>query len=173
MPLILNRTKQALIEHAEADGNLEYLEALAVAAQEAIDSFIAAVNLAMPLKANLGDNAFTGIQTFGKSVFQTSGGELAAGAIDVSLANHYKKTIAGIITFSVVNVPAAGKLASFILDLTNGGAFAITWWANIHWAGGVAPTLTAAGKDSLGFYTVDGGATWAGRVLVKDSKAVA
>ena len=71
---------------------------------------------------------------------------------------------------SVSNVPASGSSVSFTLDLTNGGAFTITWWTNMKWAGGTAPTLTAAGRDVLGFFTHDGGTTWTGLVLGKDIK---
>jgi len=46
----------------------------------------------------------------------------------------------------------------------------VTWWAGVKWAGGTAPTLTAAGVDILGFYTRDGGATWRGTMMSKDSK---
>ena len=59
---------------------------------------------------------------------------------------------------------------NFILKLTNGGSKVITWWPNIKWAGGTAPTLTTAGVDNLGFYTHDGGASWQGLLLSKDSK---
>lgn len=40
----------------------------------------------------------------------------------------------------------------------------------MKWAGGTAPTLTASGRDALGFYTYDGGTTWTGLVLGKDIK---
>ena len=68
------------------------------------------------------------------------------------------------------NVPSSGTGVSFILDLTNGGSSAITWWSGVKWAGGTAPTLTASGRDVLGFFTHDGGTTWTGLVLGKDVK---
>jgi len=34
---------------------------------------------------------------------------------------------------------------SFVLELTNGGAGVITWWAGVRWTGGLPPTLTTAG----------------------------
>jgi len=95
---------------------------------------------------------------------------IAASDIDLSTGNFFTKTISGATTFTVSNVPTTGTAASFILDLTNGGAGAITWWANMKWAGGTAPTLTASGRDSLGFYTHDDGTTWTGLVLGKDIK---
>lgn len=95
---------------------------------------------------------------------------MAANNIDLSAANVFTKTITAAATLTVSNAPTAGTVSSFILKLTNGGAFAITWWSGIKWAGGTAPTLTASGKDNLGFYTDDGGTTWEGFVLSKDSK---
>lgn len=95
---------------------------------------------------------------------------MAANAIDLSAGNLFTKTISGATTLTTSNVPASGTLASFILDLTNGGSATITWWSGVKWAGGTAPTLTASGVDVLGFYTHDGGTTWRGMVLSKDSK---
>lgn len=95
---------------------------------------------------------------------------LAANDIDLLAGNLFTKTITAITTLTVSNVPATGTAVSFILNLTNGGAFSITWWAGVKWAGGTVPTLTAAGRDVLGFFTHDGGTTWTGLVLGKDVK---
>lgn len=95
---------------------------------------------------------------------------MAANNIDLSTANYFTKTISGATTLTVSNVPASGTSASFILDLTNGGSATITWWSGVKWAGGTAPTLTASGRDTLGFFTHDGGTTWTGLVLGKDVK---
>lgn len=91
----------------------------------------------------------------------------AGSAIDLNAASVFSKTVTGATTFTVSNTPASGTFASFILDLTNGGAGAITWWANLRWAGGAAPILTGAGRDVLGFYTWDAGANWNGLMLGK------
>jgi len=93
---------------------------------------------------------------------------LSGTAIDVSTGGYFAKTISGSTTFTVANVPSSGNGISFILDLTNGGSAAITWWSGVKWANGTAPTLTAAGRDVLGFYTYDGGTTWTGLVLAKN-----
>lgn len=95
---------------------------------------------------------------------------MAANDIDLATGNLFTKTISGATTLTVSNIPASGTLASFILDLTNGGSATITWWSGVKWAGGTAPTLTAAGRDVLGFYTHDGGTTWTGLLLGKDVK---
>ena len=139
--------------------------------------------LTTPSSANLAalltDETGTGANVFATSptlVTATATGlketkvAMAANAIDLALANYFTKTIATATTFTISNVPATGTVASFILDLTNGGAGTITWWAGMKWAGGTAPTLTAAGRDSLGFFTHDGGTTWTGLILGKDIK---
>lgn len=93
-----------------------------------------------------------------------------AANIDLATGNYFSKTISGATTLTVSNVPATGTAASFILDLTNGGAGTITWWSGMKWAGGTAPTLTTSGRDVLGFFTHDGGTTWTGLLLGKDVK---
>ena len=95
---------------------------------------------------------------------------VAASNIDLSLGNYFSKTVSTTTTFTVSNIPSSGGAASFILDLTNGGSATINWWANVKWASGVAPALTAAGRDVLGFFTYNGGTTWSGFVLGKDMK---
>lgn len=92
---------------------------------------------------------------------------LTGTAITPADAGLFTKTITGPTTLSVSAVPASPVVASFILELTNGGSD-VTFWPGIKWPGGAAPTLTASGRDVLGFYTHDGGASWVGLVLGKD-----
>ena len=87
--------------------------------------------------------------------------------LDLSLANVFYNTVTANIAFTPINANSKGAIASFILELTNGGAFTVTWWPNIKWNAGSAPTLTAAGLDVLEFYTIDNGATWRGFVLAQ------
>lgn len=91
---------------------------------------------------------------------------LTGTAITPADAGLFTKTITGPTTLSVSAVPASPVVASFILELTNGGSD-VTFWPGIKWPGGAAPTLTASGRDVLGFYTHDGGASWVGLVLGK------
>jgi hypothetical protein len=100
------------------------------------------------------------------AVLQERQAAVAASAIDVSTAAVFSKTISGATTFTVSNVPAAGAVSSFILELTNASTN-VTWWANIRWAGGTVPTLSTTGVDVLGFYTSDGGSNWRGLLLGK------
>lgn len=95
---------------------------------------------------------------------------VAASNLDMAAGNYFSKTISGTTTFTVSNVPTTGTAIGLILDLTNGGSATINWWSGVKWAAGTAPTLSAAGRDVLGFFTYDGGTTWTGLVLAKDVK---
>ena len=92
---------------------------------------------------------------------------VSASAIDLATGNYFTKTISTTTTFTVSNTASSGTVNSFILDLTNGGSSTVNWWSGVTWAGGTAPTLTASGRDVLGFFTEDGGTTWNGFVLGK------
>lgn len=94
---------------------------------------------------------------------------VAASQIDCNAGNYFTKTATGGLTWTVTNVPAS-RAYSFILELTNGGTGTQTWFSGIKWPGGTAPTLVASGVDVLGFITDDGGTTWRGVQLMKDSK---
>ncbi len=85
---------------------------------------------------------------------------MAANNIDLATGNLFTKTISGDTTLTISNALADGNVNSFVLELTNGGSAVVTWFSGVKWAGGIAPTLTASGKDILGFYSHDGGTTW-------------
>jgi Phage T7 tail fibre protein len=95
---------------------------------------------------------------------------MGANNIDCAAGNVFTKTISGATTLTVSNVAASGSVSEFILKLTNGGSATITWFSGVKWAGGTAPVLTASGVDNIGFFTDDGGTTWHGAVISKDSK---
>lgn len=108
--------------------------------------------------------AWTAAQNFGKG---TSAASLAvaASAIDLSLGNGFTKTISSATTFTLTNVPASPALVIWLLELTNGGSAAITWWSGIVWASGSPPALTASGVDRIGFYTINGGTSSVGFII--------
>ena len=102
---------------------------------------------------------------YGINTIQETKISLAASNIDLSAGGIFVKTITAATTFTVSNIPASGVASSFILELTNAGGSTITWWSAIKWPSGLAPSLTAVGKDILGFYTHDNGTTWNGFIL--------
>lgn len=117
--------------------------------------------------APLASPAFTGTASF--TAVKSAVTAVAASAIDCATGNYFTKTATGALSWTVSNVPATGVF-SFLLELTNGGTGTQTWFTGIKWPGGTAPTLTASGVDLLGFVTDDGGTTWRGVQLMKDSK---
>jgi hypothetical protein len=90
---------------------------------------------------------------------------MAAAEIDLATGNYFTKTISGIITLTVANTAASGSVSAFVLELTNGGSAAVTFFSGVTWAAATPPTLTAAGVDTLAFFTSDGGTTWRAFVL--------
>jgi len=95
---------------------------------------------------------------------------IPASNIDLNTGNFFTRTISGATTLTVSNVVSSGNTNSFILELTNAGSAAITWFSGVKWTGGTAPALTSSGVDILAFYTHDGGTNWRGMLLSKDNK---
>ena len=94
----------------------------------------------------------------------------ATRTFDLETGNFFSATLDQASTFTFSNPVASGDFCGFVMELTNGGAFTITWPASVDWAGGTPPTLTAAGVDQLVFTTRDGGTTWFGLVAGLDIK---
>ena len=95
---------------------------------------------------------------------------LTGDGIQTSLGSVFIKTITKDTTLSLTTSYNIGETNSFILELTNGGNYAITWWSDIKWNGGIAPELTNNGKDILGFYSYGSPRVTVGVVLSKDVK---
>lgn len=88
-------------------------------------------------------------------------------AIDLSIGTFFYKTITGATTFTLSNLPSAGIVASFTLEITSGSAGVITWWSGISWtsASNKAAPVFGSGKSLVSFYTRDGGTSWTGSYL--------
>jgi hypothetical protein len=95
----------------------------------------------------------------------------ATRTIDLEVANFFSATLDQACAFTFSNPPASGDFGAFVLELTNGGAFVITFPASVDWPGGTAPTLTTSGVDQLVFTTRDGGTTYFGFVAGLDIKS--
>lgn len=95
-----------------------------------------------------------------------------SGTKDLNMASGQVFTFTpnGNTTFTFSNVPATADTAfGFVLKLTNGGAFTMTWPASVTWANNLAPDLTAAGTDILVFFTTDGGTSFSAVLSIKDA----
>ena len=90
---------------------------------------------------------------------------MGANDIDLSAGNYFTYTLSGAQTLTVSNVASSGSVSAFVLEVTNGGSAALTFFSGVTWAAATPPTLTAAGVDTLAFFTTDGGTTWRGFVL--------
>jgi hypothetical protein len=93
---------------------------------------------------------------------------LGAGVnLDLALGNYYSKTVTANTTFSLTNVPVSGNTAQIFVELTNAGAYTISWWNNVRWPNSQAPTYSsntqASAVDIFQFVTRDGGANWYGQ----------
>lgn len=87
-------------------------------------------------------------------------------AINVSNGAYITCKVTGNTTFSFTGVPQTGATV-VVMQLTNGGAYTITWPSSIKWSGGTAPKFTASGIDIVVLTTNDAGATWYGIVNLK------
>lgn len=89
-----------------------------------------------------------------------SGNLSGAVAFNTDIAQVFYFTVTGNITSMAINgLPASPDAAFVTFEITNGGAFSITWDPAIIWDGGSAPTLLSSGVDLVVFYTRNGGTT--------------
>lgn len=87
--------------------------------------------------------------------------------LDLVTAAYFKRSVTGNVEYSLANIPSSEVVSSFILELSNGGSFTVTWFAGVVWEGNAPPVLSPSGLDILGFYTTDGGVTWVGMLIAK------
>ena len=127
--------------------------------------------LGVPAAAN---GAHTGTTTMDlvslKAVRSKSTNQGSNATINMSLGEHFTLTPVGNFTLSITSPPPSDQIGVFILDITNGGSYTISWPANSRWEGGTIQTLTATGRDRLAFTTVDGGTSYEISMLLKNFK---
>jgi hypothetical protein len=95
----------------------------------------------------------------------------ASGSMSINLnnGNYFTATTTAATNWSITNTPS-NRAVGFVLALTSGGAQTQTWPSEVKWPNATAPTLTAAGQDTLTFITDNGGTTWRGVLSIKDSR---
>ena len=123
---------------------------------------------------NLQDNNLQRANLIDYSIEGSAIGNVGATrTFDLAVANFFSATVDQASTFTFSNPPASGDFGAFVMELTNGGAFVVTFPASVDFPGGTAPTLTASGVDQLVFTTRDGGTTYFGFVAGLDIKTPA
>ena len=127
--------------------------------QTALDSKLPLAGGTMAGLVNMSDNI---IQSPEIKDYSETVQAMAANDVDCTLGNVQTKSIAGSVTLTFSNPPVSGKAGSFTLIATLSATPVITWPATVKWAGGTAPTLTAAGIDVFSFMTTDAGTNWLG-----------
>jgi len=133
---------------------------------------LADVALSTPSDINT-DWTSTGISATNPTITGLKETSVAMPVNDINLAtgNHFKKTITAATTLTISNIPATGNLIVFSLELTNGGAFLVTFPV-INWEmpdgtyttsiatylAANAPRIAfkATGVDTLIFWVSDG-----------------
>lgn len=89
----------------------------------------------------------------------------SSNTINVALSNYFVHSPAGTTTYTFEGVPVA-RDSSFVVELTNGGSYTITWPAAVRWPANTVPTFTASGKDLVIFSTANTGSIWRGSSLI-------
>ena len=100
-----------------------------------------------------------------KSYNETYVSLTAAATVDVDCetGNYFALSTGQNTTFTFSNPPASGTGFVFILEITQGGAYTLTWPAAVAWAGGAAPDAPGSGEVAVyAFATRNGGTTWYG-----------
>jgi hypothetical protein len=75
--------------------------------------------------------------------------ETATINFDGNTGNLFSVTVSDNRTFTVSNMKVGQTFIIRVLD--SGGPRTITWWSNIYWQNGVAPTLVANKVNTFGF----------------------
>jgi hypothetical protein len=104
-----------------------------------------------------------------QQLFQSLGTVSGSVTVNSGSGIHVLATVNGNTTWTFPTPTNSSQVLALTLELTNGGAYTMTWPAGTRWAGGIAPTLTASGTDILVF-TKAGTNNWRGYLSSKDNK---
>lgn len=141
---------------------------------DAIDTALKAVSDVANAALAKAGGAMTGrIDMHSMTVKKTALGSVSGDPVnlDLSGAQYFTATASAACTFAITNTPATANAAvGFILRLTNGGNYTMTWPASVKWENGLAPDLTTGGTDVLVFITDDAGTTWRATIAIKDPR---
>ena len=141
------------------DGRVTYSANVAFSAVPTFSSGPFAVANASGAIANTSLDVYGGVAMNVVTLATTSN------TVNVALANYFVCTPAGTTTFVFTGVPVS-RDSSFVIELTNGGAYTVSFPSTVRWPANTAPTLTSSGKDLLIFSTANTGSTWRGSSLI-------
>jgi len=89
--------------------------------------------------------------------------------LNASSSNYFKYTATGNGTISFSGI-VTDRAYFATLELTNGGAYTISWDSSIKWPGGISPTLVSSGTDILTFVSTDAGTNIRGTLSIADAR---
>ena len=100
----------------------------------------------------------------------TTGSGTQNQSMDCSTGNYFVGSTYpnGTTNITFINSPA-GLYSMLVKIVWGGGSGAISWSNSPKWPGGIAPT-PSTGVDIYSFFTDDGGTTWRGNLVMRDSK---
>lgn len=164
------KAQEGLTSAEAADSKAQAAQSAADTAQAAAEAADAKAQSAQSAAQNAQTTADSAMKVFSGTTlaplaekFQALGNVSGTKAVNLTNGLAISATITGATTFSFTNVAQIGATV-VVMQLTNGGAYTITWPSTIKWAGGTAPKFTASGIDIVVLTTHDAGATWYGIV---------
>lgn len=169
------QTAQSTAQNAETKAqegltSAEAAQSAADTAQAAAEAADAKAQSAQSAAQNAQTTADSAMKVFSGTTlaplaekFQALGNVSGTKAVNLTEGLAISATITGATTFSFTDVPQTGATV-VVIQLTNGGAYTITWPSSIKWSGGTAPKFTTSGIDIVVLTTHDAGATWYGNV---------
>jgi hypothetical protein len=94
--------------------------------------------------------------------------------IDLDAGNYFMIEPSGAVNLQVVNIPAGSIATGFVIRIINPGLFALTFEGGdirFKWPGGIVPSFTVSGIDTLVFITDNNGDSIRASRLFADSRA--
>lgn len=167
------KAQEGLTSAEAADSKAQAAQSAADTAQAAAEAADAKAQSAQSAAQNAQTTADSAMKVFSGTTlaplaekFQALGNVSGTKAVNLTEGLAISATITGATTFSFTDVPQTGATV-VVMQLTNGGAYTITWPSSIKWSGGTAPKFTASGIDIVVLTTHDAGVTWYGNVNLK------
>lgn len=167
------KAQEGLTSAEAADSKAQAAQSAADTAQAAAEAADAKAQSAQSAAQNAQTTADSAMKVFSGTTlaplaekFQALGNVSGTKAVNLTEGLAVSATITGATTFSFTDVPQTGATV-VVMQLTNGGAYTITWPSSIKWAGGTAPKFTATGVDIVVLTTNNAGNAWYGIVNLK------